>query len=123
LSTHRRISSPEPPGERGVGIAGAGAGLSSSLTVIPILMTVREGRHPMDNDSRARLRVAALIYCMVNAVVFGIGVIVVMSIPALASSAFFWIPAVVASSFVISAPLSWFIAPWMMLRFARTPII
>jgi hypothetical protein len=24
---------------------------------------------------------------------------------------------------VISAPLSWFIAPWMMMRFARTPLI
>jgi hypothetical protein len=77
----------------------------------------------MTNDNRARLRVAALIYCMVNAVVFGVGVILVMSVPALASYAFFWIPAVVASSFVISAPLSWFIAPWMMMRFGRTPII
>jgi len=38
----------------------------------------------MDNDSRARLRVAALIYCMVNAVIFGIGVISVLSIPAMA---------------------------------------
>jgi hypothetical protein len=77
----------------------------------------------MDNDNRARLRVAALIYCMVNAVVFGVGMILVMSVPALASNAFFWIPVVIAGSFVISTPLSWFIAPWMMRRFARTPII
>jgi hypothetical protein len=27
------------------------------------------------------------------------------------------------SSFVVSAPLSRFIAPWMMTRFARTPIV
>ena len=73
----------------------------------------------MDNDNRARLRVAALIYCMVNAVVFGIGVLLVVSIPALMSHAFFWIPALVISSFVISAPLSWFIAPWMMMRFMK----
>ena len=73
----------------------------------------------MDNDNRARLRVAALIYRMVNAVVFGIGVLLVVSIPALVSHAFFWIPALVVSSFVISAPLSWFIAPWMMMRFIR----
>jgi hypothetical protein len=73
----------------------------------------------MDNDNRARLRVAALIYCMVNAVVFGIGVLLVVSIPALMSNAFFWIPALVISSFVISAPLSWFIAPWMMMRFIK----
>jgi hypothetical protein len=37
----------------------------------------------MDNDRRARLLVAALIYCMVNAVVFGVGVIAVVSTPAL----------------------------------------
>jgi hypothetical protein len=77
----------------------------------------------MDSDNRARLRVAALIYCVVNAVVFGVGVILVVSLPALASHAFFWIPAVVVSSFAISAPLSWFIAPWMMMRFMRAPIV
>lgn len=69
----------------------------------------------MSNDSRARFRVAALIYCIVNAVVFGVGAIVVTSTPALMSHAFIWIPAVVAFSFVISAPLAWFIAPWMMM--------
>ena len=77
----------------------------------------------MDSDNRARLRVAALIYCMVNAVIFGVGVILVVSLPALMSHAFFWIPAVVVSSFAISVPLSWFIAPWMMMRFMRAPII
>ena len=73
----------------------------------------------MNNDSRARLRVAALIYCVVNAAVFGVGMIAVVSIPALVSHAYFWIPAVVVSSFVVSAPLAWFIAPWMMMRFIR----
>ena len=73
----------------------------------------------MTNDSKARLRVAALIYCMVNAVVFGVGVIAVVSVPALMTQAFFWIPAVIVTSFVISAPLSWLIAPWMMMRFIR----
>jgi hypothetical protein len=77
----------------------------------------------MDSDNRARLRVAALSYCMVNAVIFGVDVILVVSLPALMSHAFFWIPAVVVSSFAISAPLSWFIAPWMMMRFMRAPII
>jgi hypothetical protein len=77
----------------------------------------------MDSDNRARLRVAALIWCMVNAVVFGIGVILVVSVPALMAHAFFWIPAVVVSSLAISVPPSWFIAPWMMMRFMRAPII
>ena len=73
----------------------------------------------MNNDNRARLQVAALIYGMVNAAVFGVGIIAVLSTAALMSHAFFWIPALVASSFVISAPLAWFIAPWMMMRFIR----
>jgi hypothetical protein len=75
----------------------------------------------MNSDSWARLRVAALIYCIVNAVVFGVGVVVVMSFVAL--DAFFWMPAVVVSSFIISAPLAWFIAPWMMMRFMRGRVV
>ena len=71
----------------------------------------------MGDDSKARLRVAALIFCMVSAVIFGVGVILVMSLPTL--DAFFWIPAVVISSFVISAPIAWLIAPWMMMRFLK----
>lgn len=71
----------------------------------------------MSKDNLARLRVAALIFCMVNAVVFGVGTILVMSVPALTSHALFWMPAVVLGSFVVSTPLSWFIAPGMMMRF------
>lgn len=73
----------------------------------------------MTNDNRAKLHVAALIYSIVNAVVFGIGMIVIMSVPAMASNAFFWIPAVVLSSFVLSAPVAWITAPGMMMRFSR----
>jgi hypothetical protein len=73
----------------------------------------------MNGDTRARLRVAALIYSMVNAVVFGAGLIIVLLVPALAQHAFLWIPSVVLSSFFLSAPLSWFIAPLMMLRFVH----
>lgn len=71
----------------------------------------------MNSNSQARLRVAALIYLMVNAVVFGVCLIAVLMTPALAQHAFFWIPAIIVTSFVLSAPLSWFIAPSMMLRF------
>jgi hypothetical protein len=73
----------------------------------------------MNDDNRARLRVAALIYCIVNGVVFGLGLILVVSLPVLMTHAFFWIPTVVISSFAISAPVSWFIAPWMMMRFIK----
>ncbi len=71
----------------------------------------------MNSNSHARLRVAALISLMVNAVVFGVGLITVLMTPALAQHAFFWIPAIIVASFVVSAPLSWFIAPLMMMRF------
>ena len=71
----------------------------------------------MNSNSHARLRVAALISLMVNAVVFGVGLIAVLMTPALAQHAFFWIPAIIVASFVVSAPLSWFIAPSMMMRF------
>lgn len=73
----------------------------------------------MSSDTKARLRVSALIFLMVNAVVFGTGLIAVLLTPVLVQHAFFWIPSVVVTSFVLSAPLSWFIAPLMMLRFAR----
>lgn len=73
----------------------------------------------MNSDSRARLGVAAIIYSMVNAVVFGVGLIMVLVTPALAQHSFFWVPSVIVSSFVLSAPLSWHIAPQMMLRFVR----
>jgi uncharacterized protein (DUF983 family) len=73
----------------------------------------------MSNDNHARLRVAALIFTMVNAVVFGVGLITVLVTPSLSQHAFFWIPAVVVSSFAISPPLAWFIAPMMMQRFIQ----
>jgi hypothetical protein len=72
----------------------------------------------MSSDNQARLRVAALIYLIVNAVVFGVGLISVLMTPTLAQHAFFWIPAIIVSSFVLSAPLAWFIAPSMMMRFS-----
>ena len=74
----------------------------------------------MTSDNRARLRVAALIFTMVNAVVFGVGLVTVLTIPALAQHGFFWIPAIVVGSFAISLPLSWFIAPMMMQRFIQS---
>ena len=61
----------------------------------------------MNSDNQARLGVAALIYSIVNAVVFGVGLISV------------FIPAIIVTSFVLSAPLAWFIAPSMMMRFIQ----
>jgi hypothetical protein len=66
-----------------------------------------------------RLRIASLIFMMINAVVFGIGLVSVLLVPALAERAFAMIPTVVIASFLISAPLAWFIAPTLRSRFVR----
>lgn len=73
----------------------------------------------MTIDNHAPLRVAALIFTMVNAVVFGVGLVTVLATPAMSQHAFFWIPTVVVSSFVISPPLAWLIAPMTMQRFIQ----
>jgi mono/diheme cytochrome c family protein len=58
--------------------------------LIRLLADEKQGRpNPMTNDSRARLQVAALIYCIVNAAVFGIGMIAVLGVPALMSPCVF----------------------------------
>lgn len=75
--------------------------------------------HKMTENTFARVRVAALIFSMVNAVVFGAGIVAILTIPALAAHASFWIPALVLASFLLSPPLSWFLAPRMMLRYTR----
>ncbi len=43
----------------------------------------------MTNDNWARLRVAALIFAMVNAVAVGVGLVTVFTTPALSQHAFF----------------------------------
>ena len=73
----------------------------------------------MDRETATRARIAALIYTMTNAVIFGGGLIVVMTVPALAADAAIWIPLVVVTSFILAAPAAWFIAPHMRARFGR----
>jgi len=63
-----------------------------------------------------RFQIAAMIFMMVNAVAFGAGIVPVLMIPSLANNAFEMIPAVVVASFILSAPLSWFIAPRLRAR-------
>ena len=51
----------------------------------------------MQPGMRNRLRIAVLIYSMTNAVIFGVGIITVLNVPALSTNAYFWIPVVVVS--------------------------
>ncbi|MCW2282750.1 hypothetical protein M2323_000515 [Rhodoblastus acidophilus] len=65
-----------------------------------------------------RASIAILIYMMVQAVTFGVGVILVMATP-LANFAMTLMPYVVATSLIASAPLAWFIAPLARARHER----
>ena len=66
-----------------------------------------------------RFQIALLIFMMANAVAFGIGIVLVLMIPALMAHAFEAVPAVVAASLVVSAPAAWFIAPTLRARYQR----
>jgi glucose-6-phosphate-specific signal transduction histidine kinase len=65
----------------------------------------------MPNRLSKRMVIAILIYMMVQAVVFGIGVILVLATP-LANIAMILMPFVVALTLVLSAPISWWLAPF-----------
>ena len=64
-------------------------------------------------------QIALLIYVMTNGVLFGAGVILVLTWPTLSVDAGFWISAVVATSFILAAPIAWWIAPRMRARYWR----
>ena len=66
-----------------------------------------------------RFAIAALIYAMVNAVMFGVGLLFVLTIPATAAYAGTLIPAVVIASLVIALPVSWIVAPRLRARYWR----
>ncbi len=65
---------------------------------------------------KTRTYITGLVSLMVNAVVFGIGAITVLSIPYLNERAKFFLPAVILASFAISPFLSWWIAPKLRAR-------
>lgn len=65
---------------------------------------------------RTRLAIAALIYPMIQAVLFGIGLGALLIAPIAPSdllNAVWWM---IGITFLISAPLAWGMAPWLRLR-------
>jgi len=73
----------------------------------------------MTRETAIRAQIATLIYVMTNGVLFGAGIILVLTWPALSADAGFWISAVVAASFILAAPIAWWIAPRMRARYWR----
>lgn len=57
-----------------------------------------------------RLQISAMLYLMIQAVLFGIGAIAILATP-LATHAFSLIPQMTAATALISLPLAWFLAP------------
>ncbi|MFL9823769.1 hypothetical protein [Rhodoplanes sp. SY1] len=65
-----------------------------------------------------RLLIAALVYMMVQAVLFGIGTILIVSTP-LAAYASELMPLHIVLSFVVAAPIAWVLAPRLRARWSR----
>jgi hypothetical protein len=63
-----------------------------------------------------RFQIAILVFMMVQAIVFGVGTVIVLATP-LAAFAMVLMPWVVGVSMMVSAPLSWIIAPRLRARF------
>jgi hypothetical protein len=68
---------------------------------------------------RKRIFIAALVYLPTNAVLFGIGAVTVLAIPALNAQAEIMFPIVVAASFILAAPIAWILAPRLQSRSFR----
>ncbi|PTW62700.1 hypothetical protein C8N35_101747 [Breoghania corrubedonensis] len=69
---------------------------------------------------RTKTAIAGLVYPQVNAVLFGLGIIATLLIPTLKVHAMTVLPIVIASSLVLSVPLTWWIAPRLRLRYWRS---
>ena len=66
----------------------------------------------------SRLALAALIYLMVQGVMFGIGAVLVLATP-LQQQAMTLLPVVVITSAVLAIPFAWWIAPRLRARHWR----
>jgi membrane protein implicated in regulation of membrane protease activity len=65
---------------------------------------------------RTRLAIAALIWPMIQGVLFGLGIVGLLVAPVPASellTAVWWM---IGATFVVSVPLAWGMAPWLRLR-------
>lgn len=66
-----------------------------------------------------RLQIAIMVGLMVNAIIFGIGAVTVLSVPWLSIHAAYLLPAVVVCAFIITPFIAWTIAPRLRLRYWR----
>jgi uncharacterized Tic20 family protein len=65
-----------------------------------------------------RFQISILVYVIVHAVIFGVGIILVFATP-LSALAMNLMPWVVGVSAIVTAPVAWIIAPRLRTRFQR----
>ncbi|MDP3545459.1 MAG: hypothetical protein Q8S29_04700 [Phreatobacter sp.] len=71
---------------------------------------------------KTRLAVTALIFMVVQGVLFGVGALLVLATPMRAEMETL-LPYAIVVSFMLAAPLAWIIAPRMMQRYSqRRPV-
>ncbi len=68
-------------------------------------------------DTRTRL--SWLVFGMTNAVLFGAGLVPVLTVRSWSDHAAILIPLVVIASFVLAFPVAWRLVPWMRARYER----
>ena len=73
----------------------------------------------MQKDIKTRAGIAALVYTMTNAVMFGAALITVLAVPYFRAHAAIGIAAAVVVSLVAAAPVAWLIAPRLRTRYGR----
>jgi hypothetical protein len=73
----------------------------------------------MRQKTKTRAGIAALIYGLAIAVMFGAGLIFVLSVPGLHAHRGFAIAALAVASGILAAPAAWLIAPHLRARFWR----
>jgi hypothetical protein len=74
---------------------------------------------PMTRENGTRALIAVLIYSMTSGVLFGAGLILVLTLPVLSADTGLWISVVVGASFILAAPIAWWIAPRLQARYWR----
>ena len=73
----------------------------------------------MSRETKTRFAIAALIYSMTNAVLFGVGIVTILLVPAFGENLAVAVPVVVVSSLLLAAPVAWFLAPRLRARYWR----
>ena len=80
----------------------------------------KSARYPMESGAMStRFSISLLLSMMVSAVLFGIGAIIVLSIPSLSEHAPVLLPIVIVLSFVFAPIFAWVIAPKLRARYSR----